>query len=65
MSNLLSIALVVLILGIVAIVSVPILFTTNGLSFAETGDIGDTIGGITAPISSLVGSVLVFLALKG
>ena len=65
MSNLLSIALVVLILGITAIVTVPILFTTSGFSFAETGDIGDTIGGITAPISSLVGSVLVFLALKG
>ena len=43
----------------------PVLFTRSGLSFSETGDIGDTIGGITAPISSLVGSILVFLALKG
>lgn len=44
----------------------PFLFTRSGyISFAETGQIGDTIGGITAPISSLVGAVLLFLALKG
>ena len=43
----------------------PFLFTRVGyISFSETGQIGDTIGGITAPITSLVGSVLVFLALR-
>lgn len=46
-------------------VAAPLYFTTSGYSFAETGELGNTIGGITAPISSLVGSVLVFLALKG
>ncbi|MBI3233406.1 MAG: hypothetical protein HYZ42_05090 [Bacteroidetes bacterium] len=32
--------------------------------FENTGVIGDTIGGITAPFTSLFGSILVYLALK-
>ena len=52
-------------LGVICMVTAPLLVTTSGYSFAETGELGDTIGGITAPISSLVGSILVFLALKG
>jgi hypothetical protein len=65
-SNLLRIAMIVLIIGVIMLVAAPLLFTTSGyFSLSETGHIGDTIGGITAPISSLVGSVLVFLALKG
>lgn len=36
-----------------------------GIEFgSETGSIGDTIGGITAPFLSLLGSILVFAALK-
>ena len=53
----------VLIVGVICMVAAPLLFIM-GYSFAETGDLGDTIGGITAPISSLVGSILVFLALR-
>ena len=53
-----------LIMGVISMVSAPLLFTISGYPLAETGDIGDTIGGITAPISSLAGSILVFLALK-
>ena len=34
------------------------------LDFSQTGEIGDTIGGITAPIVNLLGAVLVYLALK-
>jgi hypothetical protein len=65
MNNLLRIALFVLITGVAAMLAAPFLFTRSGfISFSETGQIGDTIGGITAPICSLVGSVLVFLALK-
>ena len=66
MNNLLRIALLVLIIGVVGMLAAPFfLFTKSGFtSFSETGHIGDTIGGITAPISSLVGSVLLFLALK-
>lgn len=54
-----------LVVGVIYMVAAPLLFITSGYSFVETGQLGDTIGGITAPISSLVGSVLVFLALKG
>lgn len=55
-----------LITGVIGMVVAPFLLTRGGcVSFTETGQIGDTIGGITAPISSLVGAVLVFLALKG
>jgi hypothetical protein len=65
MNNLLRIAFFVLITGLIGMLIAPFLFTRSGCtSFTETGQIGDTIGGITAPISSLVGSILVFLALK-
>jgi len=32
--------------------------------FSNTGQIGDTIGGITAPITGLIGAILVFLSFK-
>jgi len=35
-----------------------------GVSFQSTGQVGDTIGGTTAPIVGLVGAILLFLALK-
>lgn len=65
MSNLLRTAFIVLVIGVVGIVVAPLLLTRTGFSFAEAGHIGEMVGGITAPISNLVGSVLVFLALKG
>jgi hypothetical protein len=59
------IALIVLAAGIVCLLVAPYLFTRPGnISFKETGPIGDTIGGITAPITGLIGSILVFLALR-
>lgn len=44
----------------------PFIFTRDWgfISFIGTGEIGDTIGGITAPITGLIGAVLVFFALK-
>ncbi|MFA9190425.1 hypothetical protein AAGV28_03500 [Flavobacterium sp. FZUC8N2.13] len=50
----------------VLILFTPYLITRNlGLvSFVGTGEIGDTIGGITAPFLGFFGSVLVYLALK-
>jgi hypothetical protein len=45
----------------------PFLFTKyySGIVFnSETGSIGDTIGGITAPFLSLIGAILVFAALR-
>lgn len=55
-----------LVMGAVVVLIAPFILTQNfGLfSFSETGPIGDTIGGITSPITSLIGSLLVFLALK-
>jgi hypothetical protein len=52
--------------GIALMLILPWLLTQSwsGISFIKTGPIGDTIGGITAPISGLLGAYLVFLALK-
>lgn len=45
---------------------IPLLFTQRWgvVSFRDTGPIGDTIGGVTAPFLSFFGSILVYLALK-
>jgi hypothetical protein len=52
--------------GIILIISAPFILTrsTGLVSFLGTGQIGDTIGGITAPIIGLVGAILVYFALK-
>ncbi len=61
-------AIWLLITGILVIVLMPILLTSNSfcesLNFTNTGQIGDTIGGITAPFLSLIGSFLVYFALR-
>ncbi len=48
------------------IIVLPIALTQFyvGIDFSNTGNIGDTIGGITAPFLSLMGSILVFVAFK-
>ena len=55
-----------LLIGIILVIVSPYLFTRawTGISFQDTGTIGDTIGGITAPLTSLIGSILVYFALK-
>jgi hypothetical protein len=55
------IGFLLLIFGIVS----PYFFTRSflGVSFGETGQIGDTIGGLTAPFLNLLGSFLLYLAL--
>ncbi|MBY8963677.1 hypothetical protein KJK34_13020 [Flavobacterium sp. D11R37] len=57
--------LIFLIVGIM-IFLLPLLFTTTwgAISFDKTGQIGDTIGGVTAPFLSFFGAILVYLALK-
>ena len=61
-------SLYILIIGVVITLSSPFIFTRDTvfdkLDFSQTGQIGDTIGGITAPIVNLIGAVLVFYALK-
>jgi hypothetical protein len=66
LKDLSRIALVVLFAGVICMVLAPfLLIRRSDIPFVEAGQIGDTIGGITSPISSLVGSILVFLALRG
>lgn len=59
---------VIMIIGILSILFTPLLLTRSiGLfdfTSSEYSNIGSTIGGITAPFASLLGSILVYLALK-
>jgi hypothetical protein len=53
-------------IGAFAVIVLPFLFSqfSIGLDFTETGQIGDTIGGITAPFVGLVGAFLVYYSFK-
>lgn len=55
--------LVVFIIIIVIICLFPFLFTRSGcLDFSDTGEIGDTIGGIMGPFVAIAAAILTFLA---
>jgi len=62
----LYIAKIVLFIGIPFCLLTPILFTQDWglLDFTNTGNIGDTIGGITAPFTNILAAILVFLAFR-
>jgi len=52
---------------IVLAIITPFIFTRNGLTwldFTHTGPIGDTIGGLTAPIVGVLNAVLLYITLK-
>ncbi len=55
-------------IGIVLCFFAPLILTQPAIAeifdFTKTGSIGDTIGGITAPFINIIGSILVFFALK-
>lgn len=54
-----------LFIGIVLILISPFFFLVANfmdLTYAETGTIGDAIGGITSPITGLIGAILVYYA---
>jgi hypothetical protein len=55
-------------IGLLILVLAPFVLTRqsfiNSLDFSNTGAIGDTIGGITAPFANILGAVLVYYALK-
>ena len=55
---------IILAMGLLLTVIAPYLFTAGWVDFSQTGPIGDTIGGITSPITNLIGAALVFFALK-
>lgn len=60
----------VFLIGLAAIILVTLIWVTYAtksgkLDFLkETGPIGDTIGGLTAPIIGLIGSLLVYYSFK-
>jgi hypothetical protein len=56
-----------LMLGLIIIIIPPILVSTafwNALDFSNSGQIGDTIGGITSPFINSIGAILIFIALS-
>jgi hypothetical protein len=60
---------VILILGIVLILFGSLFAFTKpaywgNFDFSQTGQIGDTIGGITAPIINVIGAILIFISFK-
>ncbi|NQU84184.1 MAG: hypothetical protein HQ541_00330 [Mariniphaga sp.] len=60
------IAATIFVLGIIFIIWSPVLFTSAAkaakYNFTETGNIGATIGGITAPIIGIITAALMYLA---
>lgn len=58
----------IMIIGIIMTFVAPVLLTSNSccdiFDFTTTGQIGDTIGGITAPIVGFVSVILLYLTLK-
>jgi hypothetical protein len=56
---------VIIIILLVFTFFAPILFTSfNIIDFSNTGEIGDTIGGITAPFVNLVAAFLVYISFR-
>jgi hypothetical protein len=56
---------VIIIILLVFTFFAPILFTSfNIVDFSNTGEIGDTIGGITAPFVNLVAAFLVYISFR-
>ena len=54
-----------LIIGIILTIALPFsIHLFNLEELGKYGTVGDTIGGITSPISQLFGSILIYLALK-
>lgn len=56
---------ILIIIGVL-ILSIPVILVGGPsiISFKDTGQIGDTIGGITAPFLGFFGSILVYLTLR-
>lgn len=56
----------ILIIGGIIIFALPSIFVVynTGINFYYTGQIGDTIGGITAPFINLLGAVLVYFSFQ-
>lgn len=59
---LLIIGITLMLFGSLAIFTQPYYWKT--FDFSQTGQIGDTIGGITAPIINVIGAILIYLSFK-
>ena len=54
-----------LIIGVVCMIISPFVLTRNGIiDFSNTGQIGDTIGGITAPVLNFIAIILLYLTFQ-
>lgn len=55
---------ILFLIGILFVIIIPIILTQFSFlfDFTNTGQIGDTIGGITSPITNLIGAILVYYA---
>ena len=65
--NKITVSQLLIILGLVILVIPPILINNSFFEFfnySDKGQIGDTIGGITAPFINAIGAILVFIAFK-
>jgi hypothetical protein len=51
-------------LGMLLIMTAAVIVLSKVPYFANTGQIGDTIGGLTAPIINLAGAILVFMSFR-
>lgn len=62
--KLLVVGSIIILFGIILMVVPPIIFTQYSYKydFRHTGEIGDTIGGITAPIAAIIGAILIFVS---
>ena len=64
--NLDKYAIIIILLFIIVIGLAPYIFTRNwtNIDFTDTGNIGSTIGGITAPFIGVLSALLVFLSFR-
>jgi hypothetical protein len=64
--NLDKYAIITIIIFIIVILVSPYIFTRNwtNINFTDTGNIGSTIGGITAPFIGVLSALLVFLSFR-
>lgn len=63
LKNINKYAIIVILLGSLGLIISPYLFTLPGkIDFSKTGDIGSTIGGITAPIVGIISVLLIYIS---
>lgn len=61
-----TVGMFVLLAGAVLVFVLPFILSqfSSSLNFTQTGQIGDTIGGITGTVISFMGAIIVYLAFQ-